>query len=124
MKLVNHTQEFVEVEVAFYDDNEKKKLLAYPSGKRVAEITEKPIAIPMAEFLTYYLFHRKHLGLPNYRDYSTIGHKIGTALAAIDECLDFNGKSVCTPAGADRQLNEISQHVGEAIGLSVANRIH
>jgi hypothetical protein len=115
MKLATHTQQFIEVDVAFYDEHEKRKLLAYPSGKRMEEIVAEPIRIPMAEFLTYYLFYRKRLGIPSYSDYGTIGRKTESALAAIDECLDFNGKSVCTPAGAIRQLNEVSEHVPERV---------
>ena len=84
----------------------------------------RPLLLPTAEFLAYYLFHRKRLGIPGYRDYKTIGNKLNVALAAIDECLDLNGSSISTPQGAKQQLNEISEHVGEAIGLGVANRIH
>lgn len=124
MRLATGTQEVIEVDVAFYNNAEKQALLAYPSGKTMEELVKRPLHIPTAEFLTYYLFHRKRLGTAGYRDYVTIGRKIDRALSAIDECLDFNGKSVCTPPGVARQLNEISEHVGEAVGLAVVNRIH
>ncbi len=124
MKLAALRQDTIEVDIAFYDEEEKRKLLAHPSGKAMEQIVMQPLHLPIAEFLTYYLFHRKRIGIPSYRDYATIGRKIDVALSALDECLEFNGLSVSTPPGAVQQLNEISEHVGEAVGLGVANRIH
>jgi len=119
-------QTTVRLDVAFYDEAERQKLLRqYPAaGAAMQRLVEQGVEMPTAEFLTYYLFHRKRLGTPGYRDYATIGHKLDVALAALDECLDFNGRSVCTPAGVRHQLNEVSEHVGEAVGLAVASRIH
>lgn len=118
------TQKTVRVDVAFYDDAERQKLLRYPSGPAIEQITAKPLDVPTPEFLTYYLYHRKRLGTPGYRDYQSIGQKLQVALASLDGCVISNGHSICTPPGAPTQLTEISEHIGEAIGLSVASRIH
>lgn len=114
----------IQVEVAFYDDAEKTKLLAYPTASVMEELVAKPLVIPIAEFLTYYLFHRIKLGTEGYRNYKTIGKKIHIALAHLDECVDFTTHSICVHAPNAKQLTEISEHVGEAIGLAVMNRIH
>jgi hypothetical protein len=124
LKLATGVQEIIEVDVGFYDEEEKHRLLALPCSQAMEQIVLQPLQLPTAEFLAYYLFHRKRLGIPGYRDYQAIGYKLNVALAAIDECLDLNGVSISTPQGAKQQLNEISEHVGEAIGLGVANRIH
>jgi len=114
----------IQVDVAFYDAAEKTKLLAYPTASDIEELVAKPQGIPKAEFLTYYLFHRIKLGTEDYRNYSSIAKKVHRWLVAIGECIDYENESVRTPRGATRQLNEVSEHVGEAIGLSVMNRIH
>ncbi len=112
------------VDVEYYDDDEKRKLLAYPTAPAIKILVANPLQIPKAEFLTYYLFHRIKIGAPGYRDYKSVAEKIHRSLEAIGECIDYQHGSVRTPKGFTRQLTEISEHVGEAIGLSVASRIH
>jgi hypothetical protein len=114
----------IKVEVDFYDDAEKKKLLAYPTASEMQTLVAKPLEIPQAEFLTYYLFHRIKLGTEGYRDYKSVARKVHKWLDAIGECIDYEDGSVHTPQGASQQLTEVSEHVGEAIGLAVMNRIH
>lgn len=114
----------IKVEVAFYDAAEKVKLLAYPTASVMEVLVAKPLEIPKAEFLTYYLFHRIKLGTEGYRDYDSVAQKVHLWLGAIGECIDYDAGSVRTPHGATQQLTEVSEHVGEAIGLSVMNRIH
>lgn len=114
----------LKIDIAFYDDNEKQKLLAYPTAATMQALVSQPVEIPRAEFLTYYLFHHIKVGKPGYRDYDTVARKVHLWLSAIGECIDYDGDSVRTPQGASRQLIEVSEHVGEAIGLSVMNRIH
>ncbi len=114
----------IQVDVAFYDAAEKAKLMAYPTASVMEELVTKPLEIPKAEFLTYYLFHRIKLGTEDYRNYSSVAKKVHRWLGAIGECIDYENGSVRTPSGVTRQLNEVSEHVGEAIGLSVVNRIH
>jgi hypothetical protein len=117
-------QESIRVDVSFYDENEHQRLLQYPTATAIERLTAAPVDVPTAEFLTYYLFHRKKIGTPGYRDYDSIGRKLDVALATLDECIEFDGHSIHTPAVAERQLTEISEHIGEAVGLSVVARIH
>jgi hypothetical protein len=118
-------QDSIEVDVEFYDETEGAKLIAYPTGKLISGIVEHGlVVVPVAEFLTYYLFHRKRLGTPGYRDYHSIGKKLHVALASLDECVEFNGKSMSTGSATGRQLNEVSEHIGEGIGLAIASRLH
>ena len=114
----------IRVDVAFYDDDERRKLLSYPTASVIERLTATAIEVPTAEFLTYFLFHRKRIGSPGYRDYSSIARKIDVALAILDETIEFSDHSIHTPATADGQLTEISEHIGEAVGLSVVARIH
>ncbi len=117
-------QPHVRVDVAFYDEAERAKLLAYSTGQTIEALVRAPIDVPMAEFLAYYLFHRKRLGSPGFRDLAAIGRKLGAALAHLDGCVTFNGHSIRTADGVGHQLTEVSEHIGESIGLSVVSRIH
>jgi hypothetical protein len=114
----------IRIDIAFYDDDERRKLLTYPTASVIRRLTATPIDIPTAEFLTYVLFHRKRLGAPGYRDFTSIARKLDVALAMLDEAVEFSGHSIHTPAKAKGQLTELSEHIGESIGLSVVARIH
>jgi hypothetical protein len=114
----------IQVEVSFYDDVEKAKLLAFPTASEMLALVSQPLEILKAEFLTYYLFHHIKLGKPGYRDYQSVARKVHLWLSAIGECIEYDEGSVRTPQGATQQLTEVSEHVGEAIGLAVMNRIH
>jgi len=124
MKVPALASDSIQVEVSFYDDAEKKKLLAYPTAEVMQALVSKTQEIPKAEFLTYYLFHRIKLGTDGYRDYSSVARNVHLWLSAIGECIDYDNGSVRTPHGATQQLTEVSEHVGEAIGLAVMSRIH
>jgi len=120
----NLPQSSIKVDVAFYDEIEEQKLLKYPTANAIKKIVSKEIDIPIAEFLTYYLFHRKYLHTPQYQDYYAIEKNIYQALAHLDGCITFSGPSIHTVEGAAHQLNEVSEHIGESIGLSVISKIH
>lgn len=114
----------IKVDVDYYNATEREKLLKYPTATAIAQIVDQTIDIPTAEFLTYYLFHRKKLRPAVYADYASIGHKIDTALTSLSDCIEFGQHSIRTPSDVVAQLNEVSEHIGEAIGLSVISRVH
>jgi hypothetical protein len=117
-------QETIRVEVGFFSEEDRNALLKYPTADTLKKLTAEPIKISTAEFLVYYLFHRQRLGTLGYRNYSTVGTKLGIALSALADCVEFTEHSIATAEGVVHQLNEVTEHVGEAIGLSVMNRIH
>ena len=124
MSLNPLSQSHVRVEVDFYDEAERDKLLAYPTRDKIKELVGQPVEVPMAEFLVNYLLHKKRLGTPGFKDRAAIGRKLGNALAHLDGCVDFNGHSICTAEGLTEQLTEVTEHIGESIGLSIVNHIH
>jgi hypothetical protein len=124
MAITTVPQGVIRVDVDFYDDGERDALLQYPSASSIQEIVgSSPIEIPTAEFLAYYLFHRKRLGSPRYRDYRSIGRNLHQAITDLDGCVDL-GDSIHTARKVTRQLKNISEHIGEGIGLSISSRIH
>src|SRR4051812_40198970 len=98
----------IRIDVAFYDDDERRKLLAYPTASVIERLTAAPIEVPTAEFLTYFLFHRKRPGTSGYGDYAAIARKLDVALAILDESIEFSDHSIHTSATVVRQLTEIS----------------
>ncbi|RUR71092.1 hypothetical protein EJP67_28960 [Variovorax guangxiensis] len=124
MAIAQIKQTSILVDVEFYDDIEKKKLLSadYPAkARRVLEaLVTKPLAIPISEFLSYFLFHRK--GSDGYGNYEQIQRRMEVAESYIDTCLRFDGTSVGLPSKG-RPPRDITEHVGESISLSVVSRL-
>ena len=114
----------IQVDVDFFDSKERAKLMLFPKAETIQEIVSVPIHISVAEFLTYYLFHRIKVGNPKYRDYKTVAARISRWEIAISECIDIHDGSIRNPEGTIRQETDVIEHVGEAIGLSVINRIY
>lgn len=123
-KKLEFPQHYIKVQVEFYDEEQKKKLLDYPTKKQIEEIVRDGIKVPIEEFLTYYLFYRKRPGIPGYRNYEEIGEQIGISLFDLKDFIGFNGISISTPENVGKQDIHITEKVGESIGLSVINRIH
>jgi hypothetical protein len=117
-------QESIRIDVSFYNAEEAAKLLAYPNAKELLRVTSSAIYVPTSEFLSYYLLHRKKTGAPRYRNLRSMGYSISEALSNLNGLVSFNGHSICTAADVSAQLPEISEHLGEAVGLSVVSNIH
>jgi len=117
-------QQSIEVDVRFYNDDQERQLLTYPQADAIRAAVNNGVTVPTANFLTYYLFHRKRLGLPGYGNYSTIARRIDRALNHLHDSITFTGTTIATTSGVEQQLREVSEHVGEAIGLSVISHIH
>ncbi len=111
------------VEVLYYDDEEKKKLLASPAGPLLSPVVGNIIEVSTAEFLTYYLFNLKRT-LINLPTYESLAPQIARASRELDGFVDFNANSIRTAAVVENQRIEITERIGEAIGLSVISRIH
>ena len=123
MALLLPEQPTIHVDVAYYNPEERDKLLKYPSADQIELAVKHGLNISTAEFLVYYLFHRKRTGHPNYKSYNEISKRLYKAFQAIDEYVEFTGTSICQPE-LDQQLNEITERIGESVGLSVISRIH
>ena len=122
--LLQLPQEHVEVAVDYYDEEHKRLLSRYPTADSIRAIVRNGIKIPTAEFLTYYLFHRKRPGLPGFRGYEEVSWHIDRALSDLSEFVCFNRGSISIPEGVGEQVPHITEYIGESIGLSVVNRIH
>ena len=50
----------------YFDKRERSALLNYPTAQKIDAVAGTTIEVPTAEFLTYYLFHRKRPGKTGY----------------------------------------------------------
>jgi len=120
----NISQSSISVSVDFYNDDEKEKLLRYPTMDNIQSIVDNGIEIPTAEFLTYYLFKRKRPGKEGYRGYQQLGLLIHRSLIDLKDWVLFNGNSICSAQDIGEMDISITEKIGESISLSVMNRIH
>lgn len=120
----NLEQDTVRIDVEFYTSEEMRKLRSFPSWDGIHDVVEDPIEIPSSELLTYYLFNTKRALPDRYGNYDEISSDIGSLLGPLEQYVDFNGSSVSVPSQVANMPDHVTEHLGEAIGLSVINRIH
>jgi hypothetical protein len=117
------SQNTIKVDVDYYN-GEREAILRYAPENEIERLITEGIEIPTAEFLTYYLFYKKRMGSPQFRDYTAIGRKTRVALTALEDSIEWTGHSICTAQGVTTQDDEITEHIGESIGLAIISRIH
>ena len=113
----------IEVNVDFYDESEKAKLMQYPTATTMDKLVPGRLRIPTAEFLTYYFFHNIKLGIEGYRDFDSVSKRVYLHLNSIRQYFNFEDGSIRN-RGTNGQEKGVTEHIGEAIGLSVINRFH
>ncbi|HYN54171.1 MAG TPA: hypothetical protein VES38_05650 [Methylotenera sp.] len=116
-------QKYIKVGVDFYNDIEKQKLLNYPTADTLKQIVFQPLLVPTGEFLTLSLLHRKKSKNPLFDSYDKLKNINGDAFRILCGSVDFNGHSISIPSG-QKLLPYITEQIGEAIGLSVINKVH
>lgn len=116
-------QEQIAVEVDYFDERAKAELSSYPTHTRIAEIAGKTISIPTGEILTYFLFHKPRLHGGGLSHYQSLAREQYSAIAMLDRYVEPNGTSLCIVTG-QRVGTYIPEYLGEAVGLSVINRLH
>lgn len=117
-------QQPIHVDVAYYDDTEKRKLSAYPTAQKLSQLVSTDLQVNAAQFLTYYLFYRKRPGKLGYRNYAAIGAHIDQALIELDGWVDYVDGSLVSACDAVPQDKAVTERIGEAGALCVASRIH
>jgi hypothetical protein len=117
-------QSSLRIEVRFYDDEQRRRLASYPTTNKLEEIVRNGVTVPTAEFLTYYLFHKKRPGKLGYRGYVELGRKMARALNELEEWGLFVDGTLRSSPDAVPQDRVITERVGEAAALCLVNDIH
>ena len=120
------------MEIDYYSQAEKDTLLNYPSAAEIQALVANGINIPITEFLTYYLFHRRRPGKLGWQDYNHIAQHIGSALAYLDDMhigANIAQKSVKGARGYARldglrdKMRFYSRHFHEKYGLKCITEV-
>jgi hypothetical protein len=112
----------IEIDVDFYDENERAAFEQSPAWAYLQDFPKR-LSIPTADLCAYYLYYKKRVGVNGFNDHTDLVRKWSQALVEFDGQVDFmNGSlKLVQTEGANRGTTE---RLGEAIGLSVASRIH
>ena len=124
MSLLDEPANNFHLEVDFFDDQERERLLRYPTANQIREIVETGLSVKRAQFLTYYMFHKRRPGKEGFRDYTQLGSKIGHAAADLDGWVAPREGSIGTVSDVETQDRAITERIGEAASLCVAGEIH
>ncbi len=123
--LADVDQTSIKITVKYYDKTEEGKFDKYPTATNIKQMVTNGIDITISEFLTYFLFHRLRVNKPGWRNYDAIGAHINTALNYLNGWIEFNGDSISLSTDIDKkQPKDITEHIGESIGLSLVNSLH
>jgi hypothetical protein len=117
-------QGLVHLDVDYFNEDERAKLLRYPSGQRIEVLVSEGCKVPLAQFLAYYLFYRNRSGSVAYGSYSAIASRSERARSELDGWVTVEDESlVCAPDAVplDRAVIE---RIGEAGALCLAGQIH
>ena len=117
-------QSSIIIDVAYFDDTAKRALSKYITSHEIEDLTRKPLVVPTAEFLTYFMFHRRRPGVAGLTNYNEIGRDFSFAIAAFKHYVQPNGHSLYVPTDVMPLGTYLTENIGEAVGLSVVNRIH
>lgn len=114
----------IELDVEPYDKREEELLRGYSDdvSRALDRMMRAPTAIPVSEFLTYYLLHRK--GRKGYRTLAEIQHRTVAAKGYLDEIVEFEHGSIHVADGDHGLPKDVTEHIGEAVGLSVISSIY
>lgn len=113
----------VEVAVEYYNDEEQH---AFTSGRypdKIKDVAGSRIQVPIAEFLTYYLFDDKeHAAHPPTIE--ELRAKISTADQELSKWVEWDGASLRVRDEWRTMNIAVTKKMGDAVALAVANRIH
>ena len=121
---MDEKQENISIEVSYYDDKEKEKFSNYPKSELISKVVKSGIEVKTSKFLTYYYFGRKRANVSGYRNFEEISLKVDQAARDMDGFVASNGESIYVPEKVGESPKDITERLGEAIGLSVVNQIY
>jgi len=110
------------VNVAYYDEDERAAFVR-SMGRDILDGPSREIVIPTPDFCTYYLYYKLRSGVPGYDSHDEVARRWAFAVTEFDGQVEFADGSIrlTRTDGANRGTSE---RLGEAVGLSVASRLH
>lgn len=122
-------QQTIKVAVDFYSEEDKNQLLLLlendtAAKKLMMNFVANGVEISVPDFLFFYLFHLMRRGNPLFQTKEKIRENLHKALEFLEGWIEWDGISIRTLNAETDPTNEIREHIGEAIGLAVASKIH
>ncbi len=112
------------VELDFYDAEQKKLLLQYPTSNRLNELMGTTVEIPASVFAANFLFHESQAGLPSSASSTGFEEDLLRTAFALAKFVSFENSGIHSTVESASLPTHISEYVGEAIGLFVVNQLH
>ncbi|WP_424313795.1 hypothetical protein [Haloferula sp.] len=103
---------------------EKSDFEKWANSTQIKSVAGRTIEVPGAEFLAYFLIHKKERSPSRYPDIQAIKQDIKMGSETLEEWVDYDGKTLHVCDDCDSLGNTFTEHLGEAAGLAVVNRIH
>jgi hypothetical protein len=114
----------IQIDVQPYDETQERLLRDYSESvsRALDRMIESTTAIPVSDFLAYYLLHRK--GRTGYRTLQEVQQKAMAAKASLDDIVDYESGSIFIAKGDKGLPRDLTEHIGEAVGLSVISGMY
>jgi len=114
----------ISVRVGYYNQEHREALQRYPTADRIQKLVEEEFAVPVPEFLTYFLFH-KIRSVPTLRSgYAAVREAITHSYGMLSDFVNLENGFLYLSDEALMLPEYVTEHIGESVALSVMNRIH
>jgi hypothetical protein len=110
--------------VDYYNAQHKRELEKYPSAGQIQGIAGRTISVPAREFFSNAMFHRVRHESVRARNAETQRRQIVYGYDSLRPWISLQSDSIHLADGLTSVPNEIPEHIGESIALSIANRIY
>jgi|GEM_PF-1775137 len=112
----------VKVQADFYDDDEKRALLASPIGSIFTDLPGT-LELPTTDICAYYLYYKRRLRVDNYSSHADILRQWHQALVEFDGQFKLVESSMQLTSASNTNAGTM-ERLGEGIGLAVASKLH
>jgi hypothetical protein len=124
MSLLLDPNATITMDVRYYDRTEKDKFDGWSNASKINSVAGHLIRVPVAEFLTYFIFHKKKHKPARYPSITEVKAAVAKAEALLEEWISYNGKSLHVADDCQSLPTGITEYLGDAAAMTVANRIH
>lgn len=115
---VERLPQTIPVNVDFYDDGHRQLLLESDSTVFFNDVP-KTVAVPTADFFTYYLYRKCRPGRPDYSSFKEISRRWIEGFQEIAYAVNVTQTGIRQRDGTTLERS-VSEYLGEAVGLSIA----
>ena len=116
--------ESVSIRVEYYNEEHREALQGYPTADKIRELVEEGLAVPVPEFLTYFLFH-KIRSVPSLRSgYVAVRESISHSYGMLSDFVNLQNGLLYLSDEALMLPQYVTEYMGDSVALSVMNRVH